>query len=72
VGYALLEALVAALAQRGAPRIVLNVAARNPEAARLFAARGFRETMRELTREVAAPPRAPARRRAARRRSAGS
>lgn len=72
VGSALLEALVAALAQRGAPRVVLNVAARNPDAARLFASRGFRETMRELTREVAPPPRAPARRRATRRRSAGS
>jgi ribosomal protein S18 acetylase RimI-like enzyme len=61
VGSALLEALVAALAARGAPRVVLNVAARNRRAARLFAARGFRETMLELTREVAAT--APAARR---------
>jgi ribosomal protein S18 acetylase RimI-like enzyme len=63
VGSALLEALVAALASRGAPRVVLNVAARNRRAARLFAARGFRETMVELTREVARPARAPAVRR---------
>jgi ribosomal protein S18 acetylase RimI-like enzyme len=59
IGAALVEALVARLAERGAPRVVLNVAAANPRAARLFAALGFRETMRELTREVAAagPPR---------------
>jgi ribosomal protein S18 acetylase RimI-like enzyme len=61
VGTALVEALVAALAARGAPRVVLNVAARNPRAARLFGALGFRETMVELTREVEAP--APRRRR---------
>jgi ribosomal protein S18 acetylase RimI-like enzyme len=66
VGSALLEALAAALAERGAPRVVLNVASRNPRAARLFSSRGFRATMVELTRE-AAPPRAPARRREARR-----
>jgi ribosomal protein S18 acetylase RimI-like enzyme len=61
VGTALVEALVAALGARGAPRVVLNVAARNPRAARLFGALGFRETMVELTREVEAP--APRRRR---------
>jgi ribosomal protein S18 acetylase RimI-like enzyme len=60
-GSALVEALVARLAERGAPRVVLYVAARNPRAARLFAALGFRETMRELTRETGAA--APARRR---------
>jgi ribosomal protein S18 acetylase RimI-like enzyme len=65
VGTALLEALVAALASRGAPRVILNVAARNPRAARLFVARGFRETMVELTREVAEPARASAGRRRA-------
>jgi ribosomal protein S18 acetylase RimI-like enzyme len=52
VGSALVEALVARLAERGAPRVVLHVAARNARAARLFRALGFRETMRELTREV--------------------
>jgi ribosomal protein S18 acetylase RimI-like enzyme len=64
LGTALVEALVARLAERGAPRVVLHVAARNDRAARLFASLGFRETMRELTREVAEP--APARRRARR------
>ncbi len=56
VGSALVAALVARLAQRGAPRVVLNVASRNRHAARLFGALGFRETMVELTREVAPPP----------------
>jgi ribosomal protein S18 acetylase RimI-like enzyme len=64
VGTALLETLVARLAERGAPRVVLNVATRNPRAARLFAALGFRETMLELTREVGEV--APARRRRSR------
>jgi ribosomal protein S18 acetylase RimI-like enzyme len=63
IGSALVEALVARLAERGAPRVILSVAAKNPRAARLFAALGFRETMRELTREVAAPA-GPRRRRA--------
>jgi ribosomal protein S18 acetylase RimI-like enzyme len=65
VGSALLEALVAALAARGAPRVILNVAAANRRAARLFAARGFRETMVELTREVARPGRGSGGRRGA-------
>jgi ribosomal protein S18 acetylase RimI-like enzyme len=56
VGAALVEALAASLAARGAPRIVLHVAAGNARAARLFAALGFRETMIELTREVAGAP----------------
>ena len=68
VGSALLEALVAGLARRGAPRVVLNVASRNGRAARLFASLGFRETMLEMTREVAAPARVRARRRPVRRR----
>jgi ribosomal protein S18 acetylase RimI-like enzyme len=63
IGTALVEALVARLADRGAPRVILSVAAANPRAARLFAALGFRETMRELTREVTPAPR-PRRRRA--------
>jgi ribosomal protein S18 acetylase RimI-like enzyme len=53
VGSALVEALVSRLAERGAPRVVLNVASRNGRASRLFAELGFRETMVELTREVA-------------------
>jgi len=61
LGTALVEALAAALAARGAPRLVLQVAARNPAAARAFARMGFRTTMLELTREL---PKAPRRRQA--------
>jgi len=69
VGARLLDALADALARRGAERVVVDVAARNPKAARLFARMGFRPTMLEMTRE--APPRdKPPRRRAARRRRA--
>jgi RimJ/RimL family protein N-acetyltransferase len=57
VGAALVDALAAALADRGAPRLVIDVAARNPAARAVFARLGFRETMLELTRELA--PRAP-------------
>ncbi len=57
VGTRLVEALAAALAARGAPRLVLQVASRNPEAARAFAGMGFRPTMVELTRELAPPRR---------------
>jgi GNAT superfamily N-acetyltransferase len=73
LGTRLVEALAGALAERGAPRLILQVAARNPEAARAFEAMGFRPTMLELTRELrprrrarAAGPVSPARRRAAR------
>lgn len=52
LGTRLVEALAEALAARGAPRLVLQVAARNPEAARAFAGMGFRPTMLELTREL--------------------
>lgn len=57
LGARLLEALAAALAARGAPRLVIQVAARNPQAARAFAGMGFRATMLELTRELPAPRR---------------
>jgi len=60
LGTRLVEALAAALAARGAPRLVLDVAARNPAAARAFVGMGFRPTMLELTRELA--PARPARR----------
>ncbi len=63
VGTALVDALAARLAARGAPRLVIDVAARNSRAARVFAGLGFRETMIEMTRELA-PPAAPVRRRA--------
>ena len=55
VGRQLLEATVAALVSRGAPRIVLSTAARNDGAQRLFARAGFRPTMLEMTREVDGP-----------------
>jgi len=52
IGRRLLEAAVAALAARGAPRVVLSAAARNEAARRLFERAGFRPTMIELTRET--------------------
>jgi GNAT superfamily N-acetyltransferase len=52
LGGRLVEALAEALAARGAPRLVIQVAARNPSAARAFARMGFRPTMLELTREL--------------------
>jgi ribosomal protein S18 acetylase RimI-like enzyme len=52
VGAALLEATLAELAARGAPRAVLSTAERNEPAQRLFARAGFRRTMIEMTREL--------------------
>jgi ribosomal protein S18 acetylase RimI-like enzyme len=52
VGRLLLDATVAALAARGAPRVVLSTAERNEPAQRLFARAGFRRTMIEMTREL--------------------
>jgi ribosomal protein S18 acetylase RimI-like enzyme len=52
IGQLLLEATVAALAERGAPRVVLSTAERNESAQRMFAKAGFRRTMIEMTREV--------------------
>jgi ribosomal protein S18 acetylase RimI-like enzyme len=51
VGRKLLDATVAALEARGAPRIVLSTAEQNEPAQRLFAHAGFRPTMIEMTRE---------------------
>ncbi|MDB4906107.1 MAG: acetyltransferase [Gemmatimonadetes bacterium] len=51
IGSALLRATIAALAAKGAPRVVLSTAARNESAQRLFAREGFRQTMIEMTRE---------------------
>lgn len=53
IGAALVDALAAALAAKGAPRLLVDVAARNPRARAAFARLGFRETMIELTRELA-------------------
>jgi len=52
VGRVLLDAAIAALEGRGAPRVVLSTAARNEAAQRLFARAGFRRTMIEMTREA--------------------
>ena len=52
VGRMLLEATLAALADRGAPRVVLSTAVQNESAQRLFARAGFRRTMIEMTREL--------------------
>jgi len=55
IGRALLDATLAELASRGAPRVVLSTAERNETAQRLFAHAGFRRTMIEMTRELADP-----------------
>lgn len=52
VGRTLLDATLAELAARGAPRVVLSTAERNEPAQRLFARAGFRRTMIEMTRET--------------------
>jgi ribosomal protein S18 acetylase RimI-like enzyme len=52
VGWMLLDATLAALRARGAPRVVLSTAERNEAAQRLFARADFRRTMIEMTREL--------------------
>jgi ribosomal protein S18 acetylase RimI-like enzyme len=51
-GQQLLDAMIIALAEHGAPRLVLSTAAKNEAAQRLFAKAGFRRTMIEMTREL--------------------
>jgi ribosomal protein S18 acetylase RimI-like enzyme len=51
-GRALVDAMFAALKARGAPRVVLLSAWRNPEAHAFFEALGFRRTMVEMTAEL--------------------
>jgi ribosomal protein S18 acetylase RimI-like enzyme len=51
IGGLLLQAILKALADRRAPRVVLFTATPNTVAQRLFAAVGFRSTMVEMTRE---------------------
>lgn len=51
VGGTLLRATLEALAEQGAPRVLLSTATQNEAARRLFAAAGFRPTMLEMTRE---------------------
>ncbi len=50
-GRALSEAMVKALTEKGAPRVVLSAASKNEGAQRLFASLGFRPTMVEMTRD---------------------
>ncbi len=52
VGRRLVEAALAYLTTRGAPRVVLSTAEQNEPAQRLFASLGFRRTMIEMTREL--------------------
>ncbi len=52
IGRLLLDAVLAALVERGAPRVVLSTAERNPGAQKLFAEKGFRRTMVEMTWEA--------------------
>ncbi len=52
VAGALVEAVVAALVAKGAPRVVLHTAAGNAAAQALFGRLGFRPTMVEMTREA--------------------
>ncbi len=48
----LVEAMIAALVAKGAPRIALHTAAENAGAQALFALLGFRRTMIDMTREA--------------------
>ena len=52
VGNLLGEALIEALRKKGAPRVILQAAARNRRAQRFFAARGFRPTVVEMALEL--------------------
>jgi GNAT superfamily N-acetyltransferase len=51
-GSALIDAAIAWLRNRGAPRVMLWTAERNDGAQRLFLRLGFRRTMIEMTREL--------------------
>ena len=48
----LIEAAIAWLREKGAPRVMLWTAEKNVEAQRLFGRLGFRRTMIEMTREI--------------------
>jgi ribosomal protein S18 acetylase RimI-like enzyme len=52
IGERLLAAMVKALEEKGAPRVVLSTAYPNDTAQRLFERAGFRRTMVEMTRET--------------------
>jgi ribosomal protein S18 acetylase RimI-like enzyme len=55
VGRLLLDATLEFLRSRGVPRVVLSTAEQNEAAQRLFASKGFRRTMIEMTRELDDP-----------------
>src|SRR3954471_5698592 len=55
VGRALLDAVRVTLHDRGAPRVVLMSAWRNPDAHAFFESVGFRRTMLEMTLELEPP-----------------
>jgi ribosomal protein S18 acetylase RimI-like enzyme len=55
-GRALVTAMFAELRQRGAPRVVLLSAWKNPEAHAFFESLGFRRTMVEMTAELEDSP----------------
>jgi ribosomal protein S18 acetylase RimI-like enzyme len=52
VGRALVDALAQRFASKGQPRLVIQVAARNALARRIFSGTGFRETVVEMAREL--------------------
>ena len=52
IGRLLVDATLAALKSKGAPRVVLSTAEQNAAAQRLFDRAGFRRTMIEMTREL--------------------
>ncbi len=52
IGRILLDATLAKLKIRGAPRVLLSTAEKNVAAQRLFDRAGFRRTMIEMTREL--------------------
>jgi ribosomal protein S18 acetylase RimI-like enzyme len=55
VGRLLLDATLAFFTSRGVPRVVLSTAEQNEGAQRLFASKGFRRTMVEMTLELDDP-----------------
>jgi ribosomal protein S18 acetylase RimI-like enzyme len=55
-GRALVRSMFAELRGKGAPRVVLLSAWKNPEAHAFFEALGFRRTMVEMTAELEGPP----------------
>ncbi|NTX36558.1 GNAT family N-acetyltransferase [Myxococcus sp. CA033] len=59
VGPLLAEELMRRLTALGVPRVVLHAAAKNEPAQRMFARRGWRPTMVEMTREAPDTPKKP-------------